>query len=148
VIAGAMIETLSANVKLGNGEITEAFDIYKSALKIYPQHRALIQGYAHALIQNKQTETALEFINKQLLLIPNDPQLFSLQAQCYDLLGDRMLQHRALAETYVLKGHYAAALDQLQTALQNSNGNFYQLSSVEARLKQIQALKAEEDKEK
>ena len=148
VIAGAMIETLSAKVKLGNGKITEAFDIYKSALKIYPQHRALIQGYAHALIQNKQTETALEFINKQLLLIPNDPQLFSLQAQCYALLGDRMLQHRALAETYVLKGHYAAALDQLQTALQNSNGNFYQLSSVEARLKQIQVLKSEEDKEK
>lgn len=148
VIAGAMIETLSANVKLADGKITEAFDIYKSALKIYPQHRALIQGYAHALIRNKQTETALEFINKQLLLIPNDPQLFSLQAQCYALLGDRMLQHRALAETYVLKGHYAAALDQLQTALQNSNGNFYQLSSVEARLKQIQVLKAEEDKEK
>ncbi|WP_292993559.1 M48 family metalloprotease [Nitrosomonas sp.] len=148
VIAGAMIETLSASVKLANGKITEAFDIYKTALRIYPQHRALIQGYAHALIQNKQTETALEFINKQLLLIPNDPQLFSLQAQCYALLGDRMLQHRALAESYALKGHTAAALDQLQTALQNSNGNFYQLSSVEARLKQIQTLKAEEDKEK
>ena len=148
VIAGAMIETLSASVKLANGKITEAFDIYKTALKIYPQHRALIHGYAHALIQNKQTETALEFINKQLLLIPNDPQLFSIQAQCYALLGDRMLQHRALAESYMLKGHTAAALDQLQTALQNSNGNFYQLSSVEARLKQIQALKAEEDKEK
>lgn len=148
VIAGAMIETLSANVKLANGKITEAFEIYKTALKIYPQHRALIHGYAHALIQNKLTETALEFINKQLLLIPNDPQLFSIQAQCYAVLGDRMLQHRALAESYMLKGHTAAALDQLQTALQNSNGNFYQLSSVEARLKQIQALKAEEDKEK
>jgi len=148
VIAGAMIETLSASVKLANGRITEAFDIYKTALKIYPQHRALIHGYAHALIQNKQTETALEFINKKLLLIPNDSQLFSLQAQCYALLGDRMLKHRALAESYMQKGHYAAAIDQLQTALQNSNGNFYQLSSVEARLKQIQALKAEEDKEK
>ncbi len=148
VIAGAMVEALSASVKLANGEITEAFDIYKTALKIYPRHRALIHGYAHALIQNKQTETALELINKQLLLITNDPQLFSIQAQCYALLGDRMLQHRALAESYMLKGHTAAALDQLQTALQNSNGNFYQLSSVEARLKQIQALKAEEDKEK
>lgn len=148
VIAGAMIETLSASVKLANGKITEAFDIYKTALKVYPQHRALIHGYAHALIQNKQTETALEFINKQLLLTPNDPQLFSIQAQCYALLGDRMLEHRALAESYMLKGHTAAALNQLQTALQNSNGNFYQLSSAEARLKQIQALKAEEDKEK
>lgn len=147
VIAGAMIETLSANVKLGDGKITEAFDIYKSALNI--STASCTDSRVCACCTNKQTETALEFINKQLLLIPNDPQLFSLQAQCYALLGDiRMLQHRALAETYVLKGHYAAALDRMQTALQNSNGNFYQLSSVEARLKQIQVLKAEEDKEK
>lgn len=147
IIAGAMIETLSASVKLANGQITEAFNTYKNALKVYPQHRALMHGYAHALIQNKQTATALEFINKQLQLIQNDVQLFNLQAQCYALLGDRMLEHRALAESYMLKGHYAGAIDQLQTALKSSNGNFYQLSSVEARLKQVQALKAEEEKE-
>jgi len=148
VIAGAMIETLAASVKLANGKITEAFNIYKDALKIYPQHRALIHGYADALIKNKQIDTALEFINKQLPLFQNDAQLFSLQAQCYALLGDRMLEHRAQAEVYFLKGHYAGAIDQLQTALQNDNGNFYQLSSVEARLKQMKTLKAEEDKEK
>jgi predicted Zn-dependent protease len=148
VIAGAMIETLAASVKLANGKTTEAFNAYKNALKIYPQHRALIHGYAQSLIQNKQIETALEFINKQLQLIPNDPQLFSLQAQSYALLGDKMLKHRAQAEVYFLKGHYAGAIDQLQTALQNDNGNFYQLSSVEARLKQIQTLQAEEEKEK
>ncbi|MEK6595658.1 MAG: tetratricopeptide repeat protein, partial [Pseudomonadota bacterium] len=148
VIAGAMIETLSASVKLANGKIAEAFDTYKNALRIYPQHRALIHGYARALIQNKQVETALEFVNKQLQFMQNDPQLYSLQAQCYALLGDRMLKHRAQAEVYFLKGHYAGAIDQLQTALQNDNGNFYQLSSVEARLKQIQMLRAEEEKEK
>lgn len=147
IIAGAMIETLSASVKLANGQVTEAFNTYKNALKIYPQHRALMHGYAHALIQNKQTEIALEFINKQLQLVQNDAQLYNLQAQCYALLGDRMLKHRALAESYMLKGHYAGAIDQLQTALKSSNGNFYQLSSVEARLKQVQALKTEEEKE-
>lgn len=145
IIAGAMIETLAASVKLANGQTTEAFNTYNNALKIYPQHRALIHGYAQALIQNKQTETALEFINKQLLLIKNDPRLFNLQAECHALLGNKMLKHRALAESYLLKGHYAGAIDQLQTALQNSNGNFYQLSSVEARLKQVQLLKTEEE---
>lgn len=148
VIAGAMIETLSASVKLANGKIAEAFDTYKNALRIYPQHRALIHGYAHALIQNKQVETALEFVNKQLQFMQNDPHLYSLQAQCYALLGDRMLKHRAQAEVYFLKGHSAGAIDQLQTALQNDNGNFYQLSSIEARLKQIQTLRTEEEKEK
>lgn len=148
IIAGAMIETLSASVKLANGQTTDAFNTYKNALMIHPRHRALTHGYAQALIQNKQPETALEFINKQLQFIQNDPQLLSLQAQCYALLGDKMLEHRALAESYMLKGHYAGAIDQLQTALQNSNGNFYQLSSIEARLRQVQALQAEEEKEK
>lgn len=148
IIAGAMIETLSASVKLANGNIDEAFNTYKTALKIYPQHRALIHGYAHALIQNKQIQSALEFVSKQLQFIQNDPQLFSLQAQCHALLGDKMLKHRAQAEAYFLTGHYIAAADQLQTALQNDNGNFYQLSSIEARLKQIQTLIAEEEKEK
>ena len=146
VIAGAMIETLSARVKLANGATVEAFSAYKTALKIYPQYRALIHGYAQALIENKQIETALEFITQKLQLIQNDPQLFSLQAQCYELLGDKMLKHRALAESYLLKGHYAGAVDQLKTALQNSNGNFYQLSSVEARLKQVEILREEADK--
>ncbi|PSJ16721.1 M48 family metalloprotease [Nitrosomonas supralitoralis] len=146
IIADAMIETLSARVKLANGETTEAFNVYKTALKIYPQYRALIHGYAQGLIENEQIEAALEFITRQLQLIQNDPQLFNLQAQCYELLGDKMLKHRALAESFLLKGHYAGAVDQLKTALQNSNGNFYQLSSVEARLKHVQILREEADK--
>ena len=148
IIAGAMIETLSASVKLANGKTAEAYNTYTTALKVYPQYRALIHGYADALIQNKQIDTALEFIGKQLQLIQTDPKLYSLQAQCYALSGNKMLEHRALAESYFLKGHYVAAADQLQIALQNDNGNFYQLSSIEARLKQVRTLIAEEEKEK
>jgi predicted Zn-dependent protease len=148
VIGGAMIETLAASVKLANGKTEEAFAVYKNALKIYPQYRALIQGYAQALIHNKQIEMALEFIDKQLQIIQHDPKLYALQAQCYELLGKKLLEHRAQAEVYYLKGHYKAAADQLKTALKNDNGNFYQLSSVEARLKQIQLLIDEEEKEK
>lgn len=148
IIAGAMIETLSASVKLANGKTAEAFTTYKTALKIYPQYRALIHGYANALIQNKQTEAALEFINTQLQTIQNDPKLYNLQAQCYSLLGNKMLEHRALAEVYYLKNHFKAAADQLKIALQSDNGNFYQLSSIEARLKQMKTLVEEEEKEK
>ena len=147
IISGAMIETLAASVQFSNGENTKALNTYINALKIYPQHRALVHGYALALIKNREIETALRFINEQLRIIQNDPQLFILQAQCYALLGNTILEHRALAESYMLKGHYSGAIDQLQTALQNSNGDFYYLSSIEARLKQIQALKDEEEKE-
>lgn len=146
IIAGAMMETLSADVLLANDKTAEALKAYQRGVKIYPQHRALVHGYARALIQDKQPQAALDFINKQLQFIQNDAQLFGLQAQSYELLGDKMLEHRAQAEVYFLKGHYGAAIDQLKTALQHGNGNFYQLSSIEARLKQLQTLKSDEDK--
>ncbi|MBL8496237.1 M48 family peptidase [Nitrosomonas sp. JL21] len=146
LIAGAMMETLAADVLVANDKIAEAMKTYQHALKRYPQHRALIHGYGRTLIQNKKPQAALEFINKQLQLIQDDAQLFGLQAQCYELLGDKMLEHRAQAEVYFLKGHFGAAIDQLKTALQHGNGNFYQLSSIEARLKQLQTLKSDEEK--
>jgi beta-barrel assembly-enhancing protease len=147
VLAGAMIETLAANVKIKAGKITEALKIYRTALNIYPRHRALIHGYANALLQNQQAETALKFINKQLQLTREDIHLYELQAQSYAALGEDMLQHHAQAEVYARQGHYNAAIEQLKIALSSDNGNFYQLSSVEARLKQLQAM-AEAEKEK
>jgi beta-barrel assembly-enhancing protease len=147
VLAGAMIETLAANVKIQAGKITEALKIYQTALNIYPRHRALIHGYANALLQNQQAETALKFINKQLQLTREDIHLYELQAQSYAALGENMLQHHAQAEVYARQGHYNAAIEQLKIALGSDNGNFYQLSSVEARLKQLQAM-AEAEKKK
>lgn len=147
VMAGAMIETLAADVKIKAGKIDEALNIYRTALNIYPQHRALIQGYATALLQNQQTETALNFINRQLQLSRDNIHLYELQAQGYEALGDDMLQHHAQAEVYYRQGHFDAAIEQLKIALRSDNGNFYQVSSVEARLKQLQAMVEAEKKE-
>lgn len=144
--AGAMIETLAANVKLANGKMEEALTIYRKTLNIYPRHRALIHGYASALLQDQQTATALEFVNKQIQYAQNDVQLYSLLAQCHAALGNKLQKHSAQAEFYFLQGYHKAAVDQLKLALQNDNGDFYQLSTVEARLKQVQAIVTEEEK--
>lgn len=145
--AGAMIETLAAAVKLANSQTKEALNIYRSALKIYPQHKALIHGYANALIQNDQVDAALKLINRELQLHPKDIQLYKLQARCYSLQDKKLLKHRAQAEVYILQGHYDAAAEQLQIALKHDNGDFYQLSTVEARLHHVQKLIEEEKEE-
>ncbi len=145
--AGAMIETLAAAVKLANGETADALNIYRTALRIYPQHKALIHGYANALLQNNQIETALELINRELRVHSNDIQLYQLQARAYSLQDKLMLKHRAQAEVYILQGYYDSAIEQLLIALKHDNGDFYQLSTVEARLHQLQKF-MEEEKEK
>ena len=142
--AGAMIETLAAKVKLANGQTADALKIYRTALRIYPQHKALIHGYANALLQNHQTDSALELINRELQFHSNDIHLYRLQARAYTLQGKLMLKHRAQAEVYMLQGYYEPAIEQLKIALKHDNGDFYQLSTVEARLRQLQRFMEEE----
>ena len=53
------------------------------------------------------------------------------------------LQLRALAEVYALRGNLSGAIEQLQIAQRAGDGDFYQKSSVEARLKELMAADAE-----
>ncbi len=136
--SNAMIETLAARVKFSIGQYSEALGIYKIALRIYPQHRALVYDYATALLHNGYKDEALKFTNHQLQFTPNDVRLYKLQAQSYEAIGNNMLQHRAQAEAYIRQGNLPAAIDQLETALRSKDGDFYQTSGVEARLKELQ----------
>lgn len=137
-----MIETLAARVKLAMGQSADALGIYQAALRIYPQHRALTYDYAEALLRSDSVDAALKFINQQLLFTPNDIRLYNLQAQSYAAAGSNLLQHRAQAEAYIRQGQLSAAIDQLQTALRSNDGDFYQVSGVEARLKELRELAA------
>jgi predicted Zn-dependent protease len=143
-----MIETLAARVKLAAGQTAEALDIYQAALSIFPQHRALTYDYAEALLSKVSAQDALDFINRQLQFDPNDVRLYRLQAQSHEALGNILLQHQALAEVYSRQGNYPAAIEQLQIALKTDDGDFYQMSSVEARLRELRELAANESKKK
>ncbi|WP_255398915.1 M48 family metalloprotease [Nitrosovibrio sp. Nv6] len=137
-----MIETLAARVKLAAGQTKDALTIYQSALQIFPLNKALIYDYTAALRETGRAESALEFINQQLRYSPNDVRLYKLQAQTHQALGNVLAQHRAQAEVYTRQGEFPAAIEQLQIALKSGDGDFYQLSSVEARLKELRELAA------
>ena len=59
-------------------------------------------------------------------------------------LGKRLQQHRAQAESYVLHGQRGGG-DRAAAAraAQSGDGDFYQLSSVEARLRELRAIEIE-----
>lgn len=142
------IETLAARVKLAVGQTEDALDIYQAALQIFQHHRALIYDYADTLLRNRGADKTLKFVSRQLQLTPNDIRLYKLQAQSYAALGNVMATHRAQAEANSRQGNYHAAVEQLQIGLQSSDGDFYHNSSVEARLRELRELAADQDKKK
>jgi len=139
----AIIENLSARIKVAAGSQDAALAQYQTALRSFPNHRALVYGYAEALLQNHHGNDALKLVGNRLRRFPNDSRLYELQAQGYAMQGKMLLSHQAQAEAYTRQGNLVAAIEQLQLGLKTGDGDFYQLSIAEARLKALRIEHAE-----
>lgn len=138
-----MIDALAAQTLVAGGEVEKGLAAYREALRANPGRRALAYGYADALINARRADEALGFLSSKLESSIADPRLYELQARGYSATGKRMQQHRAQAEAYALRGNLPGAIEQLQIAQRAGDGDFYQKSSVEARLKELVALDME-----
>jgi len=146
--ASPMIESLAARVQRALGEREAALATLREAMTRYPNRRFLAYDTANALQEAGSNELAIALITEQLRTHPRDARLHRLQAQIYAALGKRLLQHQSQAELYVLQGSLPAAIEQLQLARAAGDGDFYQLSAVEARLKALRTQHDEELREK
>jgi predicted Zn-dependent protease len=142
-----MVAGLAARIKQARGDNQGAVDTIKLALVRYPNSRALNYAYIAALQQQEKHQEAAAMLDEQLKNYPRDARLYALRARSYAALGKRLLQHQSQAEAYVLEGSLPAAIEQLQLAQKSGDGDFYQLSSVEARLRNLRQQLAEETKE-
>ena len=143
----SMVVSLAGRVKTAAGDLRGAQDFYATAVKRFPRNRAITYDYARLLLDNKRPKEALQLISNTLDIARTDSRLYELQAESFAALGQKLQQHRSLAEAYSLRGSLPAAIDQLQIGLKAGDGDFYQLSSAEARLKELRALDAERRKE-
>lgn len=136
-VTAAMTENLAAQLKRDMKDPKAAVAIYQSGLKRFGDDRALNYGYVETLIETNETNQALKVLADRLLITSADAELYDLQGKAYAAQGKRLLQHQSLAEAYVRIGNLSAAVDQLQIAARSGDGDYYQQSSVEARLKEL-----------
>lgn len=142
-----VVDTLGCRLWLAAGE-ADAPVCFRNMLRVHSGYRALVYEYAELLLQDRQADAALRVIETRLAASPEDSRSYLLQARAYALLNKPLAQHRAQAEAYVRMGNLTGAVEQLQIGLKSGDGDFYQMSSTEARLRQLRQLDAEERKEK
>jgi predicted Zn-dependent protease len=147
VPAHPAIEALAARVYVAAGNTPMALQTYRDAVRNFSSYRALAYDYADALLRNRQPQEALKLVEGRLQYASSDYRLYQLQAQCYSALGRRLPQHRALAEAYYRLGNLSAAVEQLMLAQKSGDGDFYQQSSVDARLREMRTLDEEARRE-
>ncbi len=147
VPANAIVDTLACGVMRQAGEASAALACFREALKTYPTYRALVYDYADALIEARQASAALTLIDERLKLISGDYRLYLLKARAHAALEQRLAQHYAQAEAYARMGDIGAAVEQLQIGLKSGDGDFYQKSSAEARLRELRRTQRDQQRQ-
>jgi len=144
----AMVDTLAADLRKAQGDLAGALGIYREARIRHSRNKALIYGQIDALLADGQAQEALKAATVEVQLTPSDALLHGLQAKSYAALGKRLQQHRAQSELYVLRGQLVAAIQQLERAQKAGDGDFFEHSQVDARLRELRARHLEEMKQK
>lgn len=128
---------LQAEIELAARQPERALAIYADAYKTAPNHPALMRYYAEALLKVGQPARAHELLKNAVRKNTDDPLLYRLLAQAAGNSGHPLDAHKAMAEHYYLNGDPIAAIEQLRVALRYACDNFYQSSSIEARMTAI-----------
>jgi beta-barrel assembly-enhancing protease len=67
-------------------------------------------------------------------------------AKAYTMQNKVMLAYQATGEAYFRKYDLARAIEQMELAAKANDGDFYQISIVEARLKELRRMQGEDKK--
>jgi predicted Zn-dependent protease len=141
-----MIEGIAGQVLMNSGQLKKAITRYEAALLRYPSKMQIIYDYPEALLKDNQASKAAAFLSEQLQRFPGDGPLHQVAAKTYAALGKQLLQHQHLAEYYAWQGNLRAAVTQLELAVKAGDGDFYQLSVAESRLRAVRQELAEQEK--
>jgi beta-barrel assembly-enhancing protease len=140
----AFIENLIARLEVARNNPQAAASQYAKALALFPAHRSLIYGYAEHFLAINQYDKAIKLVHDKQVLHPNDAYFYDILAKAYTAKNKKLLSFQAQGESYFRQYNLKRAIEQMDFATKAKDGNFYEQSIVEARLKELRRLQENE----
>ena len=140
----AFVENLAARLEVAKNNPQAAASQYAKALNLYPQHRSLIYGYAEHFLAVNQPDSTIKLVQDKKTMYPNDAYFYELLAKAYNAKNKKLLGFQAQGEAYYRKYNLKKAIEQMEFAAKAKDGNFYEHSIVDARLKDFKRLQENE----
>lgn len=141
-----MIDAIAGHVLLESGDVDGAIKRFGTAVAKYPNKMQLVYDYPEALLKAGRNADAARFVEEQLSRFPSDGPLQLLAARAYAAENKQMLSHRHQGEYYAWQGNLKGAIDQFEIAAKAKDGDFYEASEIDTRLRALRREVADQKK--
>lgn len=135
--ASPLLDLARVELALARNQAAEAVRFSASALKRNSTYRPLVYLHARALLRDGKPGEALAFLQGQQRIWTSDATLYALKAQAHQALGQGAESYLAQAEAYALTDQTGAAIEQLRLAQRQGKTDFYTLSIIDARMREL-----------
>jgi predicted Zn-dependent protease len=127
-------------------ERAEAVTLAEETAARYPLSGMAATFYIDVLLKTSRYQDAIDFLRRQQAITRGQPAYYALLGRSYEALNRHSLQHQATAEMYALLGATGPAVQQLELARRANDGDFYTMSEIDARLRELRVqFKREQD---
>lgn len=130
-------QLLKAEIETAAKKFPSAVQTFQDALKLYPNNNTISLYFADTLLKANQLQKAHKILQKQVSLSTSTPELYRMLAETEAKLNKPAHSNQALAEYYYLRGQTHEAIKQIELGLKIPNIDFYLVSRLEARLKEL-----------
>jgi predicted Zn-dependent protease len=141
-----MIVAIGGHVLMDSGDLDGAIRRFGDGVARYPNKMQLVYDYPEALLKAGRNADAAKFVEQQLTRFPDDGPLQLLAARAYAAQNKQMLAHQHQGEYYAWQGNLKGAIDQLELAQKQKDGNFYEASVIDTRLRALRREVADQGK--
>jgi predicted Zn-dependent protease len=141
------LDITSSELALAKGKNGEALQIAQATLRAYPQSYAAGAAMMNAYLKLGRTNDAITWLKARTRVQPNEVVWWTMLSNAYDQAKNVPMRHYALGEKYALEGAWPSAIEQLKIARSSGGADFYQASSIDARIREMQKQYQEELKE-
>ncbi len=141
------LDITSSELALAKGKNEEALQIAQATLRAYPQSYAAGAAMMSAYLKLGRANDAIVWLKARTRAQPNEVVWWTMLSSAYDQAKNIPMRHYALGEKYALEGAWPSAIEQLKIARSSGGADFYQASSIDARLREMQKQYQEELKE-
>ena len=148
--SSVMLDKLVSETRFAAAKTDEqrklALDTARDTAARYPLSTVAVAHYIDLLNRSQQYEQAITVLRDQSAITRSQPSYYALVGRSYEALGRKSLQHQAIGEMYALLGVKTAALQQMEIARRSNDGDFYTMSEIDARIRELQSdVKREQD---
>lgn len=130
-----------AETHLQSGRGADAVDVLRGLAEQRPDSTVVSYYLADALMKSRQLDEARKVVRTAIRSAPREAPLYRLLARVEGEKNNAAQSFQALAEYHYLNDEIAQALAQLNNALNASGGSAYLEASVNARIKELEALR-------